>query len=441
MSAIDGARPRRAAVVVFTLASLGYVVAILQRTSLGVAGIAAADRFNVGASALSSMAVLQLIVYAGMQIPVGILLDKHGPRFLLLIGAILMAIGQFAMAFAPTLTWGIIARILVGAGDAMTFVSGIRLINSWFRGERVPILVQWFGNLGQLGQILSAGLIAPALTAIGWTPTFGLAAVCSLVVFSVTLLFLADAPVPRKGPAPTFLSAVRSLAPAVRRPGTRLGFWSHFVTQSLGTTFTLMWGIPFLERALGLPAILASGMLIIFTLAGVVVGPVIGILTGRFPFRRSNIVIGIVIGILGMWALMLAWPGSPPLWLVILVVVSLGIGGPGSQIGFDFARTFNPRHNLGVATGFVNVGGFLASFTMILIIGMLLDAAGGGHAHYTMQEFRIAFLTPFVIVGGGLIMLMWSRSRVRRRFIEEDGIQVGPLWVAIVRRMTPRRDH
>ena len=104
-------------------------------------------------------------------------------------------------------------------------------------------------------------------------------------------------------------------------------------------------------------------------------GPILGILTARYPMRRSNLVIGIVSMIGIVWSTVLLWPGYPPGWLVVTLVIVLGIGGPGSLIGFDFARTFNPMRSLGSASGVVNVGGFLASFVMMYLIGLVLDIA------------------------------------------------------------------
>src|SRR5215210_8198638 len=106
-------------------------------------------------------------------------------------------------------------------------------------------------------------------------------------------------------------------------------------------------------------------------------GPVFGRLVARHPLRRSWLVLGIVGVTATAWTAVLAWPGRAPLWLLVLLVLALSLGGPGSMIGFDFARTFNPAGRLGSATGIVNVGGFVASLLTILAIGVVLDALGG----------------------------------------------------------------
>jgi hypothetical protein len=81
-------RPGVRAWAVWAAALAAYVVAVLHRTSLGVAGLDAQTRFGVGASALASFAVLQLLVYAGLQVPVGMLLDRFGSLRLVVGGAL-----------------------------------------------------------------------------------------------------------------------------------------------------------------------------------------------------------------------------------------------------------------------------------------------------------------------------------------------------------------
>lgn len=434
--------------LIFSLGSFAYLSAVLQRTSLGIAGVAATDRFAGSAAVLSSLAVVQLMVYAAMQIPVGILIDRFGPRILMLSGTALMVGGQITLAFAPTISIAVVGRILVGAGDAMIFISVIRLISSWFTGRIVPQLSQWMGNIGQLGQVLSAVPLAWVLHMWGWTPAFLSAASVALLALIIVFVAIRDRP-DRAGdhaPANTWAGALTQLRHSFRRPGTQLGFWSHYVTQSSGTVFSLLWGFPFMVYALGYEPALAAGMLTILVGAGIVFGPILGVLTARYPMRRSNIVLGIVAAMGTAWALVLLWPGGPPLWLMAVLIVVIGIGGPGSLIGFDFARTFNPQRALGSANGVVNVGGFTASFVQMFLIGVLLDlqdgwrVAGGAESDlYQLDSFRAAFAVQFLVVGIGVVFLVLARRRTRRELRRDEGIEVAPLWVALSRTWFGRR--
>ncbi|MET0853323.1 MAG: MFS transporter [Microterricola sp.] len=438
----------RRAWLIFGIGAFLYLVAVLQRTSLGVAGVAASERFDSSAAALSMLAVLQLVVYATLQIPVGVLIDRFGPRALMLVGTALMGIGQIVVAFSPSITVAVIGRVLVGAGDAAIFISLIRLISSWFSGAIVPQLSQWVGNIGQLGQVLSAVPFAWALLYFGWTPAFVAAASASALALFLGILCLRDRPrdAPDGRHTGTFSTAMHHLRAAMKRPGTQLGFWSHFVSQSSGTVFTMFWGIPFLVFGVGLSPETAALMLLVLVGSGMVAGPILGLLTARFPLRRSSLVLGIVYVIALVWSAVLLWPERPPFWLIVLLVVVMGVGGPGSLIGLDFARTFNPMRSLGSANGIVNMGGFIASFVMIFLIGAILDlldharvAAGEQSDLYSYDSFRLALLVQYVVIGSGVVMLLHARHRTRRQMKHEEGIEVAPIWVALSRRLRRHR--
>lgn len=439
----------RRAWVIFAIAAFAYVVAVLQRGSLGVAGVEATQRFDIAATALSTLAVVQLVVYAALQVPVGVFVDRVGARLLLAFGATLMLVGQVTLALSDTLGVAIVGRMLVGAGDAMTFIPAIRLLASWFSGRQLAFLSQLFASLGQFGQLASMFPLVILLHLAGWMPTYLSAAALSGIAAVAVIAFVANRP---KGEPPThgvqtWSESGGSLRAALARPGTQLGFWAHFVSQSSLTMLMLLWGFPFLTVALGYSPTLAAGVLTLPLIVSFVVGPLIGILCARFPLRRSNLVLTAVSGMAIAWTTVLLWPGQPPLWLVVLLVIVIAIGGPASLVGIDIARTFNPRHAYGAASGIINMGGFLASFIMMLLIGLVLDLVdrlnGGSGAPaelYSLDSFRIAFLVQYLVVGVGVALFLHARRRTRRRLREEEGIVVAPLWVALVRQWKRRRD-
>ena len=117
---------------------------------------------------------------------------------------------------------------------------------------------------------------------------------------------------------------------------------------------------------------------------------------------RSNIAFGVILGIALSWLAVVLWPGRAPLWMLVVLIVFVAIGGPASMIGFDFARTFNPQHVIGTATGIVNVGGFLAALVSVYVIGWLMDfqqkAAGPGAELYNLDAFRWAMSFQFLVI-------------------------------------------
>jgi sugar phosphate permease len=429
----------RRAWLVCGIGVIAYIVAVLQRTSLSVAGVEATQRFEVSATVLSSLAVVQLMVYATLQIPVGVLVDRVGPRRLILVGAVLMAVGQFTLAVAPDIAVAVLGRLLVGSGDAMTFIPVARLLAAWFSGKVLPLLTQSMGTIGQLGQVLSAFPLSFALHQLGWQPSYLGVSAISLVAGILVISIVADAPVGVERQASVGWSvAIERLRESMVRPGTQLGFWVHFVSQSSGTMFALLWGFPFLSVGLGYGPTGASALLTLMVITSMISGPILGVLSGRYPYRRSNLVLAIMAMIGVFWVSVLAWPGNPPFVLVVALVIVIAIGGPASLIGFDFARAFNPAQSIGSASGLVNVGGFLASFVMMFGIGIVLDvldtAAGGSGVPaelYSLDSFRIAFLVQFPVIGAGVVLVLISRRKTRARMQRDEGIQIGPLWVSL----------
>lgn len=415
----------RRAWVMWGLGVLAYMVAVFHRASLGVSGLDAQQRFGTTAAVLSLFGVVQLGVYAALQVPVGVLLDRIGSRRMVAAGGIMMAVGQLLLATADSVPAGLEARVLVGAGDAMTFISVLRLVPAWFPGRRVPLVSQLTGLLGQAGQIVAAYPLVAGLHSAGWTPTFAVAAAVGLLVAVSVLAGLRNAP-----PGVTMASPAGGRAQAMRaswhEPGTRLGLWTHFVTQFSGNTFVLFWGYPFLVESQGLSAGAASGLLTLLVLAGMAIGPVFGALAGRFPLRRSAVVIGIVSSSALAWTVVLAWPGPVPLPVLVGLALVLASNGPGSMMGFDFARTENPPARLGSASGIVNVGGFVASLLTILAVGLLLDASG---------SYRVAMSVQYAFWAVGLLGVLHTRRQVRR----QNGIVVDALPRAVVRKLAAAR--
>ena len=415
--------------LIWSVGVAAYVLAITNRTSLGAVGVDAAERFDADASTLALFAVVQLAVYGGMQIPIGVLLDRYGSRPIMTAGMVLMAAGQLTMALSPSIGIAIIARILLGAGDAAVFPAVLRLVATWFPAQRGPLMVQFTGIIGQGGQLIALLPLAALLHATSWSITFGSIAGLGALFAILVFLVIRNHP-PERGADVTVntdtglvqvvTSAIDTgvgIRAAWAHPGTRLAFWSHFTSPFAGTAFVLLWGMPFLTAAQGLDTAHAAGIISVYVVAGMVLGPVMGDLSRRLPHHRSY---GLVVPSVGVqfvaWLAVIALPGPAPIWLLYVLAVALATGGPASMIAFDHARTHNPSHRLSTATGVTNAGGFIAALIAIFLIGLALDIQGAGTpATYTFEAFRIAFLMPVPIwvIGTTFILIERKHTRIR----------------------------
>ena len=404
----------RRAWAVWATAVLTYLVTVLHRGSMSVAGLQAAERFDISASALASFTVVQLTVYAAMQVPVGVLLDRYGSKRLLITASGLLFIAQSAFSLVDSYPAALAARAVLGVGDALVFISVLRVVMSWFPALRQPVMSQATGMLGGLGAIMSTVPMAAAFHAFGWTTTFASASVLSLLAGVLVLFLIKDSPYdePLRRAKQPLHEVKKNLRRAWQEPGTRLGLWTHFTTSFSGSTFGLLWGYPFLVQGQGLAPTTAAAMLIIPVLAGLCYGPLVGRYAAKFPFYRSWIVLAVIAGSVVMWTVVLLWPGRAPLPVLLALIVVQAAGGPGSMLGLDYARTFNPTTRFGAANGMVNTGGFIATLICIGMVGVLLDASSGG-APQAIDDFKFALAFQYVLWAIGTRQILKYRRKAR----------------------------
>lgn len=426
----------KAGLLVWVLGVSSYAIAIINRSSFAALGPTAQEYFGVEATVLSSFAVMQLVLYVLMQIPVGIFIHRFGPTRVILAGATLMLIGQTALALSTSVWMVIGARVLVGIGDAGTFISVLRLLAHWFPARQLPVWSQLTSQLGQIGQIIAIVPLAFIVSTRGWSAGFLTAAGVTLLVASASFVFMRDAPSRPSSLTQLFQRPVqvttdtgtlrhtsliadlaaqfRTLPGLLRMPGVRLAFWVHLTPPFSLTSFALLWGYPFLTGAVGLDRPAAASLISLSVIGSMGVALSLGPLSARFATRRVEMSVGVVVAIMAVWSAVLLWPGSPPPWLLIVLVLVMAAGYPASMLSFDVLRQYAPPKQISVATGFVNTGGFIASLFTIFAVGLLLDLQGAGSpATYSDDAFTVAMAAQFICWSTGLFFI-WRESRLVR---------------------------
>lgn len=423
----------------WALCVLAYAAAVFQRTSFGVASGLATERFAAGASVTSLFVVVQLITYAAMQVPVGLMTDRWGTRAMVSTGALLMCAGQLALAVSPDLTSAILARVLVGAGDAMTFTAVLRLLPFWFPPGRIPLLNQVTSMLGQFGQLGSSLPLVALLTTAGWTRSFLAAATVSAVVGALLLIVLRnypDASSARRSRAGDAKRSVRAqIVDVFSHPASRVAFWIHWMCGFWPMVFALMWGYPFLLDGQGYSSQVTAGLFTLYVFAGVPAAIVVGIVSRRAPLQRVNLALMFSLLAVLPWLVVLLLPGPAPVWLMAVLMIGISAAGPGSGIGFDVARASNPLRSMGTATGIVIVGGFTAGVLGIFVIGLVLDAFGS----YSLTAFRWAMAAQFAVWGVGVVGVYVERRRARRQDARR-GVRYPSLRTVLVRELSALGD-
>ncbi|MFC7743170.1 MFS transporter [Nocardiopsis composta] len=199
-----------------------YFLAMFHRNGMGVAALEAQERFQVGPAVLSLLPMLQLLVYVVLQVPAGLMADRVGPRRSLLLGLASMALGVVLFAFAPNIALAVAGRVLIGLGDAVTFLNVIRLGALWFPRRRYALVSALTGVVGGLGQVASVAPLSFALHGLGWTGAFLLTGGVTAVMMLLVALVVRDRPKGsrrrrRTPPCRCWRASRRRCGPAARR--------------------------------------------------------------------------------------------------------------------------------------------------------------------------------------------------------------------------------
>lgn len=397
-----------------------YVMAVFHRSSLGVAGPLAQARLGLSAAQLASFVVLQLGVYAAMQVPTGILVDRFGPRRMLLAATTVMGLAQLLFSVVHGYLPALLARGLLGCGDAMTYISVLRLAASWFPARRYPVITGYSGLMGSIGNIVATLPLTGVLHGLGWTPTFLIAGGISVGYGLLLLRPTTSAPYRQKdtdtgagGPVggSRVWAEVRN---SWRLPAGRLGFWVHFTTMAGPTVFGVLWGYPYLTQGLGYPPATASSLLLLLVIGGVVSNLTITQIVGRKPEVRTPIALTVSLLCAAGWTVLITVPHLP-MAVVVVVICVFSVGGPASAVAFMLARDYNPRHRISTATGVVNVGGFCGAVIGLFAVGQILDLVQPGSETHTATAFRWAFvaLLAITLFGAFRLFVWWRRTRAQ----------------------------
>jgi MFS family permease len=363
--------------------------------------------FAVGAAAVGNLSAFYFYGYAGMQIPVGLLMDRFGPRRLMTLAALGCAAGCVLFALAPTL-WALsLGRFLIGATAAFSLVGAMTVAGQWFPPSRFALLSGLAMMLGMAGGVFGQAPLRLLVDQLDWRQASLAMAGGGVLLALAVVVTVRD----RFRPSGSLRQVMAGLGQVGRNRQTWL-----IAIAGLGTTgpllgFAGLWGVPFLALTQGIDRTAAAGVTSMVFIGWGVGAPVVGWLSDRFRRRKPPFVAGLMLTALAMAGL--AWAPGLPLWAVSALCFLCGFGGSGQIVGFAAVRELNPPAAGGAALGIVNgvVTGAGALYQPLL--GWLLDLAwtgemAGGVRVYTVAAYSTAFsvLVAGAVVGIACTLLM-----------------------------------
>jgi MFS family permease len=365
--------------------------------------------FAVGAGVLGHLSAAYFYGYAGMQIPVGLLLDRFGPRRLMTAAALTCAGGCVLFAAGNSLAMVTAGRFLVGASAAFSLVGAMAIAGQWFAPNRFAIFSGLAMAMGMAGGMFGQAPLRLAIEATDWRTAMLLLAGGGGILAVAAWATVRD----RWHGAGGMAVALSGLRHVLRHRQTLLIALTGLGTSAPLLAFAGLWGVPFLETAYGMSRSSAAGVTSTFFAGWGIGAPLFGWLSDRIGRRRDPLLIALALKTAALAALIYI-PGLPLSALIALSFL-VGLFGSAQILCFALVKENHTPALSGTAIGFLNgvVTGAGALFQPL--VGILLDLAwtgeiASGARVYQAEAYRLAFAALIACCAGGFLCLLAVRE-------------------------------
>lgn len=415
--------------VVWSLGAAYFGYAWVHRVAPSVMVDGLMREFAVGAAVLGNLSAIYFYSYAALQLPVGMLIDRWGPRRMLTLMAMLTGAGGLVFATADSLAAAYAGRFLIGAGAAFGFVGGLTLATRWFPSDRFAMLAGATMMAGMLGGMLGQGPLAVLVEAVGWRAALTGVALLGFALAASIWLVVRDHPPGAAAVAHGDAARAHSggVFAGLGRIATRRQNWILALFGGLTSApllaFGGLWGVPYVMQVYGAPRAEAAFTVSLLIVGWAVGSPLWGWISDRSGRRRVPMATGAALSLLALLGV-LYLPGLPLGILGGLLFLS-GLGAAAMVICYAAARDINPPRAVGTAYGFVNMVVVAAGALFQPLVGWLLDLYWDGTMVDGARAYsEAAYGSAFAVLPACLalaLVAVFLVGETRGRGLAEEG--------------------
>lgn len=433
-AAIETARPGGArAWVIWALGASAFGYAFFQRVAPSVMVGDLMREFAVTAAVLGNLSAIYFYAYAGLQIPIGVLIDRWGARAMISGSLALAGAGSLIFALATTVELAYLGRLLIGAGSAVGFVGTLTLASRWFPPHRFAFLAGLTMLVGMISGVGGQGPLSTLVEAIGWRSTLIAAGAAGVLLAAAVWLVVRNAPPSYRRPRGVHGTGWRQLAHNIALVMANWRIWNiALVGLTLSgplLAFGSLWGVPYMITRYDLSrpeaAFCASLMLIGWAIGA----PAGGWLSDHLGRRKAPLVLATMANT-GLLATLFYLPALP-LAGAMALIFTIGLVGAVMVVGYAFARENTPPEAEGTVTGFVNAMTVGSGALFQPIIGILLDLRWSGEMAegarvYSVEAYTFALTSLVVVAGLGVLGALITRETWCRPYAAPSGTAGSP---------------
>lgn len=380
-------------VLVCTVGALFYCYEFVLRIVPGVLQTDITQAFgNISATTFGQISALYYFAYSPMQIPVGMLMDRFGPRKLLILACLCCTLGTWLFTHTDFMWLAGSGRFLMGFGSSFAFVGVLSLAVNWLPRQYFSLVAGLITTLGMLGLIYGELKITALAANFGWQYVLYLMVSIGIVISSLAFIFVKDGPqgqVINKKPLENFLTEVTQVL--FSSEVWLIGIVGAFLYTSL-SVFGELWGKNYLIQAHNLTEIQAARAVAAMFLGWAVGAPLAGYISDKTGRRVILLMVGAILACVCI-SIILYVPGVPYSYLSLLLFL-YGVFSSTEIIIFIMAKEYSGAKLSGTVFAAANMIVTLGGVVFQPLVGKLLDlfnnTSNGAKHIYSATDYQLA---------------------------------------------------
>ncbi len=371
-------------------------------------------QYTIDATSFGLLAALYYYGYAGMQIPLAILLDKLGPKLVICGCAVICALATFIFIYANHWYLALASRLLVGVGSAVGFLAASKVISQWFSKEQYARMVGITFTGGLLGAIYGGKPVSLLVQNYGWQQVALVLGMISLAIAALTFICLKE---PKAQNEDTSIINLSDLKQLLSSPTIWVLALANMLMVGSLEGFADVWGANYLMTTYGFAKPQAASCVSMIFIGMLFGGPFLAMLTRKISTYTVIIFCGL--GMSGILLFMLTSSSLLPIWLLNSLLFIVGVMCCYQVLMFAAGCDMVEKHLLGVTVAFLNSINMLGGSFFHTCIGKAMDSYWTGEMLgsikvYSPSSYYYALLIIPVcaLVGSAMVLyLAWGKNR------------------------------
>lgn len=401
--------------IMCTFGALFYCYEYLLRISPSVMTNDLMGSFAITAGALGNLIAFYYYIYTPMQLPVGVLMDRFGPKRLLVFACLICAFGSYLFASATHTSVIAIARLLVGFGSAFAFVGVLKLAAIWLPKNRFGMVCGLATALGMVGAMIGDIAMANIVNHHGWRSTVMYSAIVGVVLAIVILFVMKEAGSHTDShEKTTFKHLLPDLYQLIKNPQIWLNGIIGCLLYLPTSAFAELWGVPYLQSTFDFSRQNAAAAVSMIFLGWAIGGPIAGFISDRVRLRRLPIIIGSIVA--ALLILVLLYSHDLSKFSVYTILFIFGAFSSAQVLVFAVGREISPAKLSGTSVALTNMLVMLGGVIFQPVVGILLDTRwnglkANGVPIYTVSDYKFALIIlPIGLALSAILMLFMKET-------------------------------